>query len=255
MNERYQSGISLFQDAIDRGIGRLTKNALHMSRILDGRNLASMSSLTNKLIDFPSPPPLLGIARAFETNLSMLPPLTDKLIDFPSPPLFHGLELPQPGFQWQTPNVASTSGIHLDCLDYDREDARALVLFALDEEGLRMAPSEFRRAYLYLNTLVEPDLTGAITHVAGGLESLARFVARDNKSPLYRLIRKRPDLFPWPVRQSIEAVIGYSSQYGRHVSEDKVPSYSDTEYLVNSATSAALFLIRQAGVGGHGHLP
>ncbi len=216
-----------------------------------------------KPLDFPAPTPLPGLERMVEMNRRMVASLSEKC---PAPPplsaplgrqfaQFEGianpsLKIPQPDPSRRASNGAARSGIYVDNPEYASDDARALVLFALDAEGLRMVPNEFRKAYRYLDANAEQDLTGAITHAAGGLESLARYLTRDNKTPLDKLIKRHPDLFPWPVRLSIEAAWGYSSQYGRHVSESKVPTYALAEYVVNSTTSAALFLIRETNIGG-----
>ena len=128
------------------------------------------------------------------------------------------------------------------------EQAVRQALEETERSGLDIAHREIAEALEDLSKRPQPDLTGAITHSITALEIVAREVASDQNATLGKILNDNPDMFPKPLNQSVEKMWGYASQYGRHVSEGKEPTYDEAELVVHHSAAAATYLVRKSGL-------
>lgn len=78
--------------------------------------------------------------------------------------------------------------------------------------------------------------------------NLGLCVARDvcdSKDTLGDLLRRHPDLFPKPVDQIVEKAWGYTSNYGRHLTEGKPPEFDEAELVVGLSGVLSRYLSRR----------
>ncbi|MCY4575759.1 MAG: hypothetical protein OXC55_04050 [Chloroflexi bacterium] len=128
------------------------------------------------------------------------------------------------------------------------EQAVRQALAKTEQSGLDSAYRELSEALEDLSKRPQPDLTGAISHSMSALEIVAREVADDRNATLGKIIKDNPDMFPKPLDQAVEKMWGYASQYGRHVSAGKEPTYDEAELVVHAAAAAATYLVRKSGL-------
>lgn len=117
----------------------------------------------------------------------------------------------------------------------------------LTATGRTTAAGEISLALRDLSHRPEPDVTGAIQHAVAALECVARDVVGDPKATLGEILKRHPDLLPPPLDQSVEKVWGFSSEWGRHVREGRVPSLGEAELVVGLAASVSTYLAKKAG--------
>jgi hypothetical protein len=117
---------------------------------------------------------------------------------------------------------------------------------ALADAGLPTAQSEIREALLDLSRRPAPDLTGAIQHGMGALECVARDLTGETNASLGQIINRRPGLLPPPLDAAIEKIWGYSSNYARHISEQRTPTREEAELVVGLAAVVATYLSRKS---------
>jgi hypothetical protein len=58
-------------------------------------------------------------------------------------------------------------------------------------------------------------------------------------------VKKNPSVLPQPLGSVVEKLWGYSSQYGRHVSEGKPAAYEEAELVVGVAGALSVYLMRK----------
>ena len=128
------------------------------------------------------------------------------------------------------------------------EQAVRQALAKTEQSGLDSAHRELSEALEDLSKRPQPDLTGAITHSITALETVAREVANDQNATLGKILNDNPNMFPKPLDQAVEKIWGYASQYGRHVTEGKGPTFDEAELAVHVSSAAATYLVRKAGL-------
>ena len=125
------------------------------------------------------------------------------------------------------------------------EQTVATARAALDEGGHPTAEQEIHKALQDLSRRPDPDITGALHHAMAGLECLAREVTGDAKATLGEILKRNPTLFPTAVRQALEKLWGYASEYGRHVREGRAPDPEEAELVVGLASVAVTYLTKK----------
>ena len=130
------------------------------------------------------------------------------------------------------------------------EDTVQGALDVLERTGRSTANAELREARLDISRRPEADVTGAIQHAMAALECVARDITGDTGSTLGKIISDNPNLLPKPLDQAIEKAWGYSSNNGRHLREDRAPSYEEAQLVLGIASSVCTYLVaKAAGVG------
>jgi hypothetical protein len=114
--------------------------------------------------------------------------------------------------------------------------------------GRITAQREIEEALRDLSRRPTADLTGAIHHGMGALECVARDVCGDDKATLGQVLKRRPDLFPRPLGTALSQLWGFSSDYARHISEERTPTREDAELVVGLAAVVATYLSRKVGL-------
>lgn len=110
--------------------------------------------------------------------------------------------------------------------------------------GNSTAANELHEAISDLSRRPEPEVTGAIQHAMAAIECVARDVC-GSKETLGDLLRRNPDLFPKPVDQIIDKAWGYTSNYGRHLTEGKIPAFDEAELVVGLSGVLSRYLARR----------
>jgi hypothetical protein len=59
------------------------------------------------------------------------------------------------------------------------------------------------------------------------------------------MIKRRPDLLPKPLDTALSQIWGYSSNYARHLSEQRTPTRDEAELVVGLAAVLATYLSRK----------
>jgi AbiJ N-terminal domain 4 len=113
---------------------------------------------------------------------------------------------------------------------------------ALTDAGFVVAEKELREALHDISRRPTPDLTGAIHHAFGALESVARYVHDSEKS--FGEIVKLLDI-PKPLDTALEKLWGYSSNYARHVSPTNVPNLNEATLVVHLSSAICRFLVEK----------
>lgn len=114
----------------------------------------------------------------------------------------------------------------------------------LARRGNSTAANELHEAILDLSRRPNPEVSGAIQHAMAALECVARDVC-DSKETLGDLLRRNPDLFPKPVDQIVDKAWGYTSNYGRHLIEEKPPAFDEAELVVGLSGVLCRYLARR----------
>lgn len=114
----------------------------------------------------------------------------------------------------------------------------------LVRRGNGTAANELHEAILDLSRRPQPEVSGAIQHAMAALECVARDVC-GSKDTLGDLLRRHPDLFPRPVDQIVEKAWGYTSNYGRHLTEGNPPAFDEAELVVGLSGVLARYLARR----------
>jgi hypothetical protein len=120
------------------------------------------------------------------------------------------------------------------------KDGHALLI----ERGNTTAANELHEAILDLSRRPIPEISGAIQHAMAALECVARDVC-GSKETLGDLLRRNPDLFPKPVDQIVEKAWGYSSNFGRHLTEGDPPAFDEAELVVGLSGVLSRYLARR----------
>lgn len=110
-------------------------------------------------------------------------------------------------------------------------------------QGRKTAATELHEALNDLSRRPLAETTGAIQHAMAALECVARDVA-GSKDTLGQLIQRNPGIFPPPVNQIVEKAWGYTSNYGRHLTEGKPPQFEEAELMVGLSGVLCRYLAR-----------
>lgn len=101
----------------------------------------------------------------------------------------------------------------------------------LSQQGRATAAYELHEAIQDLSRRPTPEVSGAIQHAMAALECVARDIA-GSKATLGQLIQQNPTMFPRPVDQIVEKAWGYTSNFGRHLTEGAPPQFEEAELMV-----------------------
>ena len=101
----------------------------------------------------------------------------------------------------------------------------------LNQQGRTTAANELHEALNDLSRRPVPETTGAIQHAMAALECVARDVI-GSKDTLGQLVQRNADIFPPPIDQIVEKAWGYTSNYGRHLTEGQQPQFEEAELMV-----------------------
>ncbi|MCY3487399.1 MAG: hypothetical protein OXH34_03065 [Bacteroidetes bacterium] len=118
---------------------------------------------------------------------------------------------------------------------------------SLEKVGFLLAASEMREALRCISRRPDADVTGAIQHAMVALETTAREVVGDRKSTLGKLTSELN--LPGSLKGAIDKLWGYTSNWGRHISEGQNIDYGEAELVVAIAGSLRIF--RPAGTWGN----
>lgn len=113
---------------------------------------------------------------------------------------------------------------------------------SLQNAGFSTAHNELQEALHDLSRRPNPDITGAIHHAMGGLESTARKVCANDKMTLGELIKKNPQIFPRPLDEAVTKAWGYASESGRHIKEGGTASHEEALLIVGLASTLCMYL-------------
>lgn len=113
------------------------------------------------------------------------------------------------------------------------------------ERGRMTAAAELHEALNDLSRRPVPETTGAIQHAMAALECVARDIA-GSKDTLGQLIQRKSGIFPPPIDQIVEKAWGYTSNYGRHLTEGQPPQFEETELMVGISGVLCRYLSRRA---------
>ena len=119
---------------------------------------------------------------------------------------------------------------------------------ALEQAGWSRARTEFFEARRDLSRRPDPDLSGAIDHSTNALESVARSITGELEENWGNILRKRPDLLPETIIEAIRNIRKFAQENARHVREDKVPTFDESELVVHVSAAAATYLVRKSGL-------
>ena len=133
---------------------------------------------------------------------------------------------------------------------YSDESLEGSLLTALDESFLPVSANEFRESFRALYRKPNPNLTGAISHAHAGFLAVARVIDRGSNADPSEIVARHRHLLPKPLGDAALRFWGFSSQYGRKVSEGKIVEYKDAETAVYGIATITLFLIRAARKSG-----
>lgn len=128
--------------------------------------------------------------------------------------------------------------------DDNFEKQKNEVVEVLDKANKETAKHEINEAIKDLSKKPS-DVTGAIQHSLAGLECVVREVTGDDKLTLGALIKKYPDIVPKPLNVAIDKMWGYSSNMGRHLSENSPPDFDEAELLVSMSASLISYLAKK----------
>lgn len=122
-----------------------------------------------------------------------------------------------------------------------QEAVRASVT-SLRESGYQTAHNELQEAMHDLSRRPTPDITGAVHHAMGALESIARKVCGNDKLTLGEIIKKHPNIFPRPLDEAVSKAWGYASESGRHIKEGGTASHEEALLIVGLASTLCTYL-------------
>ena len=109
--------------------------------------------------------------------------------------------------------------------------------------GLNESSKAVREARRALSRRPDPDLPGAVYHAMRALEAVARSDTGDSDKSLGALVSSL-DL-PKPLDEAVRKLWGFSSQYARHGSEEKVIDLDEAELVVTVACATAAFIAKR----------
>lgn len=113
---------------------------------------------------------------------------------------------------------------------------------ALEAAALPTARQEIQEALRDLSRRPDADLTGAVHHAMGALESTARMAAGEPRATLGEVLKRHPDLLPKPLDEALGKAWGYASEAARHIREGHSPSRAEAELIVGMAAAACTYL-------------
>ena len=140
------------------------------------------------------------------------------------------------GAGWQ---LKASEGIVLRG-DAEFEDAVDSARSSLSAVNFGVAEQQLREALHDISRRPEPDLTGAIHHALGALESTARYIDGSEKSFGDLMMQIG---VPKPLDTALAKMWGYSSNFGRHVSPTKVPSLNEATLVVHLSSAMCRYLV------------
>lgn len=115
---------------------------------------------------------------------------------------------------------------------------------ALREQERITAATELHEALNDLSRRPQPETTGAIQHAMAALECVARDVT-GSKDTLGQLIQRNAGIFPLPIDQIVEKAWGYTSNFGRHLTEGQPPQFEEAELMVGISGVLCRYLSRR----------
>jgi hypothetical protein len=115
----------------------------------------------------------------------------------------------------------------------------------LRQQGRMTAANEIHEALNDLSRRPVPEITGAIQHGMAALECVARDVT-GSKDTLGQLVQRNSGIFPPPIDQIVEKAWGYTSNYGRHLTEGQPPQFEEAELIVGISGVLCRYLSRRA---------
>jgi hypothetical protein len=124
--------------------------------------------------------------------------------------------------------------------DAEFEEAVERAQTSLSKANYGVAEGEIREALHDISRRPEPDLTGAIHHALGALESTARYLSGSEK-PFNEVVALVG--VPKPLDIALSKLWGYSSNFGRHVSPTNVPSLNDATLVVHLSSAICRYLV------------
>ncbi len=137
-----------------------------------------------------------------------------------------------------------------DPLTYSDVSLDATLLNTLEQSHYHVSTREFRESFRDLHREPYPDLTGAISHANAGFLSVARAIDGNSGANPREIVARHRDLFPKPLDEAVLKHWGFSSQYGRKVSEGKIAEYHQAEAAVYGIALITLSLVRGARKAG-----
>lgn len=119
------------------------------------------------------------------------------------------------------------------------EDSVNIARSQLAQSGFAVAEQQLHEALRDISRRPEPDVTGAVHHALGALESTSRYVLNSEKAlgdliPLLSV--------PKPLDQALQKLWGYSSNFGRHVSPTNVSTVNDAMLVVHISGAICRYL-------------
>jgi len=123
------------------------------------------------------------------------------------------------------------------------------VVLNLAASGRSTASRELHEAIGDLSRRPHPEITGSIQHALAALECVARD-AGHTKDTLGEIVQRQPHLFPPPLGTAVKAAWGWSSNFGRHLSEGANPSFEEAELMVGLSGALCMYLTRRFPTGG-----
>lgn len=115
---------------------------------------------------------------------------------------------------------------------------------ALSESGRPRAADEIQKSLQSLSIRPKPDLTAAVTHAMGALESIARDLT-GQPQPTFGQLSAKLDL-PKPLDTAVEKLWGYSSGYARHIQEGRAVAPEEAELVVTVSAATCTFLAKRS---------
>jgi hypothetical protein len=113
----------------------------------------------------------------------------------------------------------------------------------LDTTGFSRAQTELKEAFMDLSRRPQPDLTGTIQHSMGALESVTRELSGNPKATLGEIIKAAPNLIPKPLDTALPMIWGYSSEFARHIREDRSISREEAQLVLGLSSTLILYLM------------
>ncbi len=114
----------------------------------------------------------------------------------------------------------------------------------LRQQGRTTAANELHEALNDLSRRPVPETTGAIQHAMAALECVTRDVI-GSKDTLGQLVQRNAGIFPPPIDQIVEKAWGYTSNYGRHLTEGMPPQFEEAELMVGISGVLCRYLSRR----------
>ncbi len=118
----------------------------------------------------------------------------------------------------------------------------------LKQRGQSTAASEIHEAIRDISRRPNPDRTGAVQHAIAAVECVGRTVTGDAQATLGQLVGKRGKELgiPAPLDEAVAKLWGYASQRGRHLREEREPTFDEAELVVTVSAALCTYLSRKA---------